>query len=250
MGGMGGIRLGPGRPLLPGSARPWGGLVVSGCAVLVAVLGVLFAHQGSAGSFDHAVDAPLIGWLGHYPGALPWLALPGSLIGATVLSAVTVVACLAAGRLNGAVLAVVTVPCSVGLAEGLFKPLVHRTYLGVLTYPSGHATAVFAVAAAVTLVAAGPARPHIAGWSRSLRVTAVAVAWLLGVVVAIAVIGLRWHYLTDTIAGAALGVGTVWALAFILDLAAVRRWLAALTRQQRAAARARDKQTESALPGP
>jgi membrane-associated phospholipid phosphatase len=37
--------------------------------------------------------------------------------------------------------------------------------------------------------------------------------------VATAVIGLRWHYFTDTVAGAAVGVGTVCALALILDLA-------------------------------
>jgi membrane-associated phospholipid phosphatase len=32
------------------------------------------------------------------------------------------------------------------------------------------------------------------------------------------VIGLRWHYFTDTVAGAAVGIGTVCALALVLDL--------------------------------
>ncbi len=38
------------------------------------------------------------------------------------------------------------------------------------------------------------------------------------VVVAVGVIGLRWHYVTDTIGGVALGTGTACALALILDL--------------------------------
>jgi membrane-associated phospholipid phosphatase len=41
---------------------------------------------------------------------------------------------------------------------------------------------------------------------------------VLGSVVAVGVIGLRWHYFTDTVAGAAVGIGTVCALALLLDL--------------------------------
>jgi membrane-associated phospholipid phosphatase len=56
----------------------------------------------------------------------------------------------------------------------------------------------------------------------ALRVLIPAAACVLGGVVAIAVIGLRWHYFTDTVAGAAVGVGTVCGLALILDLPGVR----------------------------
>jgi membrane-associated phospholipid phosphatase len=52
-----------------------------------------------------------------------------------------------------------------------------------------------------------------------------ALAFALAGVVAVAVIGLRWHYFTDTVAGAAVGIGTVCGLALVLDLPAVRRWL-------------------------
>ena len=51
-----------------------------------------------------------------------------------------------------------------------------------------------------------------------LRVLIPAAACLLGGVVAVGVIGLRWHYFTDTVAGAALGIGTVCGLALLLDL--------------------------------
>jgi hypothetical protein len=42
--------------------------------------------------------------------------------------------------------------------------------------------------------------------------------------VAIGLIGLRWHYFTDIVAGAAVGIGTVCGLALVLDLPALRRW--------------------------
>jgi membrane-associated phospholipid phosphatase len=138
-----------------------------------------------------------------------------------VLSAAIVIACLLTSRLNGAVLAAAAVPVAVGLDEGLLKPLVHRTYLGTLTYPSGHTTAMFALAATVTVLLLVPPQPAYAG---VLRVLIPASVCVLACVVAIAVIALRWHYFTDTVAGAAVGVGTVCGLALILDLPAVRRF--------------------------
>ena len=114
------------------------------------MLGVLFAHQAGADGLDRAIDTPIITWLGSYRGLAAWLAAPGSLIPTGALSAAIVVACLFAGRLNGAVLAVAAVPAATGLNDGLFKPLVHRTYLGALSYPSGHTAAISALAAGAT----------------------------------------------------------------------------------------------------
>jgi membrane-associated phospholipid phosphatase len=221
-----------GRPLLPASARPWAGALLACCAVFVAVLGVLFAHQARADWLDHAVDSQVIAWLGGHRGLLLWLATPGSLIPAGVLCAAIVAACLLTGRLNGAVLAAVAVPVAVGLDEALLKPLVHRTYLGNLVYPSGHATAVFTLAATVTVLLLVPPQPAKAA---ALRVLIPAAACVLGAVVAIAVIGLQWHYFTDTVAGAAVAIGTVCGLALLLDRPAARRWLAWASRQPPAA---------------
>jgi membrane-associated phospholipid phosphatase len=193
------------------------------------VLGVLFAHQANADWFDHAIDAPVITWFGGHPGLAVQLAAPGSLIPASVLSAAIVIVCLLTSRLNGAVLAAAAVPAAVGLDERLLKPLVHRTYLGNLVYPSGHTTAMFALAATVTMLLVIPPHPATA---RALRVLIPAAACVLGGVVAIAVIGLRWHYFTDTVAGAAVGIGTVCGLALILDLPIVRSWLAWASRQR------------------
>ena len=226
---MDGIHLRPGRPLLAAAARPWAAALLACCALLVAVLGVLFAHQARADWLDQAVDSPIITWPGGQGGLVLWLAFPGSLIPTGAASAAIVVGCLLTGRLNGAVLAAVAVPAAVGLDDGLLKPLVHRTCLGVLTYPSGHTTAMFTLAAVVTvLLLVSPQRPG----AGALRALIPAAACVLGVVVAIAVIGLQWHYFTDTVAGAAVGIGMVCGLALVLDLPAARRWLDRASRRR------------------
>ena len=56
-----------------------------------------------------------------------------------------------------------------------------------------------------------------------LRWAIPAVAWLAVAVVAVGVIGVHWHYFTDTIGGAALGTGTVCGLALALDVSLPRR---------------------------
>jgi membrane-associated phospholipid phosphatase len=222
-------QLRPSTPLLATAVRPWAGALLAGCAILVAVLGVLFTRQTTADRFDRAVDSPVISWLGGHHGLLLWLAAPGSYLPAAGLTAVIVAACLVAGRLNGALLGAAAVPVTVALNDGLLKHLVHRTYLGNLTYPSGHTAAVFALAATVTVLLLVPPQPARGG---ALRVLIPAAVCVLGVVVAIAVIGLQWHYVTDTVAGAAVGIGTVCGLALILDRPVPGRWLAQAGRAQ------------------
>jgi membrane-associated phospholipid phosphatase len=217
-----GIQLRPGRPLLAASARPWAGALAACCAILVAVLGLLVSHQSTADWLDRAVDSLVVSWLGAHPGLDLWLAAPGTLIPAGVLSAAVAVVCALAGRLNGALLAVAAVPVAVELDERLLKPMFHRASLGFLSYPSGHTTAAFALAATVAVLLVHPPQPARAG---PLRVLIAAVACLLGAAVAAGVIALRWHYFTDTVAGAAVAIGTVCGLALILDLPAVRRLL-------------------------
>ena len=223
------MHLRPGRPLLGASARHWAGVLLACCAILVAVLGMLFAHQAKADWFDHAADAPAITLLGGRQVLAHWLIAPGSPIPAAILTAVIATACLLTGRLNGAVLAVAAVPVADALVEGLLKPLVHRTYLGNVVYPSGHTTTIFALAATVTVLLLIPPQPDTA---RALRVLIPAAMFVVGVVVAITLIGMRWHYFTDTVAGVAVGAGTVCGLALILDLPTARRWLARACRQQ------------------
>lgn len=209
------IQLRLGRPLLAGAARPWAGTVVICCVILVAVLGVLFARDTKADPFDNAVDSPIIGLLGSHGDLAYRLAYPGTLYPAVLLSGIVVVICLVTSRLNGVVLAIAAVPVADGLDDGLLKHLVDRTYFGQLTYPSGHTTAAFAMMTTIAVVFLIPPQPYGA---RTIRVLLAAAGCVVGAVVAIAVIALQWHTFTDTVAGAAVGVGAVCALALILDL--------------------------------
>jgi membrane-associated phospholipid phosphatase len=180
---------------------------------LVAVLGALFAGQTKADGLDHAIDAPVLAGLGGHGHVLLWLAAPGTLWPAGVLSVIVAVCCLLTGRFNGAVLAVTAVPAAATINDAIIKPLVHRTYLGQPAFPSGHTAAISALAAMVVILVL----PRLG--ATALRVLVLAVAGLLVVVVGIAVIGLRWHYFTDTVAGAAVGIATVCGLTLTLDWA-------------------------------
>jgi membrane-associated phospholipid phosphatase len=215
-----GLHLRYGRPLLDLAARRRAGALLACCVILVTVLGILFAHHTTADHLDQAIDSPVITWLGSHPGLAAWLAAPGSQLPAVGLSAVIVVACLLTGRLKGALLAAAAVPAAVGLNDGLCKPLVHRTYLGAVSYPSGHTATIFALAATVAVLLYVPPR---SARVRLLRIAIPAAVCVLGGVVAVGVIGLKWHYFTDTVAGAAVGIGTVCGLALLLDLPTWRR---------------------------
>jgi membrane-associated phospholipid phosphatase len=234
--GAGGGYLRPSPPLLAASVRPWAGALLACCAIFVVVLGLLLAHQPRADWLDHAIDSPIIGWFDGHRDLLPRLAAPGTHLPEAVLSAVIAAACLLGRRLNGAVLAAAAVPTAAGLNDGLLKPLFHRASLGFLSYPSGHTATVFALAATVTVLLVVPPRPARA---RVARVLIPIGMCAIGGVVAIAVIGLRWHYFTDTVAGAAVGIGTVCGLALILDLPAPRRWFTRAGRRLPLAFRAR-----------
>ena len=222
---MGGWQPCVGRPLLGATARAGAAWLVAGCAVLVIALGILFAHQSTAGGFDRAVDARVIGWLFGHHEAQRWLAFPGTLKPAAVLVVAAAAGCILAGRLNGALLAVTAVPIATGLDEVLIKRLVDRTYLGNLAYPSGHVTTVSALAATATVLLLIP--PQQAG-TRLPRILLTVVAWAVTVLVAVAVMSLEWHYFTDTIGGAAVGVGTTAGLGLLIDLPVVRRALGRL----------------------
>jgi membrane-associated phospholipid phosphatase len=224
------MRLWSGRSLLADRARSWAVGLLACCAVLVIVLGVLVAHEATADRVDQAIDTPVIAWFTGHPVLALRMAYPATLVPAGVVSLIAALACLARGWLRGAVLALLAVPVASGLNDALLKPLFHRTYEGVLSYPSGHTSAITALAAALTILlllaprqAPTPRPTPCHALATALRWAIPAVAWLAVVVVVIGVIGVRWHYFTDTVGGAALGTGTVCGLALVLDVSWPRR---------------------------
>jgi membrane-associated phospholipid phosphatase len=216
--------------LLAAPARAWAVGLLACCAFVIIVLGILVAHKTTANRVDQAVDARVIAWFAGHPVVALRMAYPATLVPAGVVSLIAALTCLARGWIRGAVLALLAVPVASGLNDALLKPLFHRTYEGVLSYPSGHTSAITALAAVLTvllLLAPRPTPPQALAprpaLATMLRWAIPAVAWLAVAVVAVGVIGVRWHYFTDTIAGAALGTGTVCGLALALDVSWPRR---------------------------
>jgi membrane-associated phospholipid phosphatase len=213
------------RPLLPPSARPAAGLILACCIVVVAVTGA-FAWRSSHGD---AVDRPVDSWIRNLFAAdheaLHLVSELGGRNAVVVLTLAVIAGCLLAGQVAGAALAAISLPVTSCVVELVLKPLVHETISGSATFPSGHTASTIALAAVIAVLLANPPRGRP---SRPARVVIAAAAGCVAFAVGIAMVGLGFHYFTDVIAGAAVGTGVVLATAFLLDAAAVRRWLAAL----------------------
>ena len=148
-----------GRPLLSPAARPLAVAIVAACAGTTALLGVLLGHGAHTDPVDTAVDSGVRASLAGHPKLLELLARLGDLPAIAGITAILVLACLLRRRYRGAALVAVSVPAAAVITERLLKPLVGRTALGFLSFPSGHATGTFALATAMTVLLAGaPAR--------------------------------------------------------------------------------------------
>jgi membrane-associated phospholipid phosphatase len=209
-------RLLAARPLLPPGTRRPAALLAAGCVVVTALLAVAFGHQGRPGRLDAVVDARIQGLLGSYPGPVHLLSRLGGLLSVAELTAALVLACLVTRRWRGAVLAVLAVPAAMTLTEFVLKPLVGRSIRGYASFPSGHATAMFALAAICTVLLANPPRPRL---PRVVRLLLAAGAGLVAVAVPVAMVAQGFHYFTDIVAGAAVGIGTVLLVTLLIDLA-------------------------------
>jgi membrane-associated phospholipid phosphatase len=203
------------RPLLRDARRTRAWPVLCTCVIVIATLGLLLREQAQPDRLDSVVDTAMVASFSGHQGVLPWLALPGSAIPLIAASIAIAVGCLIAGRPNGVVLAVTAVPVTAFLDDTVLKHLVNRTHLGQLSFPSGHTASVMTLATVLGVLLHDPAQRTA---TRVARCALVVVACAVTALVAVGVIGLRWHYFTDTVGGVALGAGTVLALAFVIDL--------------------------------
>jgi undecaprenyl-diphosphatase len=207
------------RPLLSDAARLPAAVIVAVCAVMTALLGVWLGHGAHTDRVDAVIDAKVKAILPGNAKLLEVLARPGGLRAIIGMTAVLVLVCVVRRRYRGAALAAISVPAAAVITERLLKPLVGRTALGFLSFPSGHATGTFALATAITVLLAGAPRV-----SRAVRLAAPVIAYGVASVVAAAMIALGFHYFTDAVAGAAVGTGTVLATALVLDLVMLAWW--------------------------
>ncbi|MET7655000.1 MULTISPECIES: phosphatase PAP2 family protein [unclassified Streptomyces] len=209
-------RSGP--AVLPPSLRGWLGLIASLAALVVVVLGVLYADDSEPGTVDTRIGAAVYGvgppWR-HVALATDFLGEP---VGAATLVAATVTGCLLLRRPRAAVLVVAGVGMAVVTAT-LLKSLVGRTiHDGNLSYPSGHTAFLTALALVVALVATG--RLGLGRTAGTLLVLAAAL--VAGAVMGWAQVALGAHYPTDVLGGWCTALAVIPATAWLVDRTADR----------------------------
>jgi membrane-associated phospholipid phosphatase len=202
-------RVPPLRPLLPGSLRAAGAALLIACLAMTVVLAVPFVGRGLPGWLDSAFDQRIRAGMSRFPALLHWLPDLGTRGPVTLMTLALVFACVAARRWSGAVLAAVAVPAAIGLTEYVLKPSIEPSF------PSGHATSMFALAASCSVMLVDPPRRRVPGVVRFLLVF---MALLLAAAVAAAMVAIGAHVFTDAMGGAAVGTGVVLACALVIDL--------------------------------
>jgi undecaprenyl-diphosphatase len=192
-------------------------LVAAAVAVVVLfTLGFLFAGQQDPTAldqrtFDEVSEHVPHGWL-HYLKAPTNPVLLIIVLGAVAVTAVAI------RRFDVALLAVVGPLLGVVLASFVLKHVFGRRYYGgYLAYPSGHTTAMTATVLVVVIAVATLGRPRLT--------VAAAVLAVLGLTSGvIGLVGLDYHYVTDTVGGMCVAGATIAAVSFVLDSDGIRRY--------------------------
>jgi undecaprenyl-diphosphatase len=195
------------------------------CAIVLAALVVLVTTEAS--SSPPSVDAAVAERAADLPGAVMTPARMVTAMGATpavvVLVVVAVVVALMVGRGGVVVIYLAVVLAGQALMSNAIKGALDRARPDVdqlvgwsgASFPSGHSTAAAAVYLAIALtISSGDATP----WRPWLVAGAIAVAVLVGA----SRIALGVHWLTDVLAGLALGWG--WAALCAILILEGRRW--------------------------
>ena len=202
--------------LLPRRLRLPAAALLAACVIVTAVLAV-FGGWGQQGWLDSAIDPRIQAGLGRFPALLSWLPDFGTLSPVTLMSLALATGCLAARRWSGAVLVAVAVHAAIVLTEYVLKPSVGRA-IGQ-SFPSGHATSMFALAAICAVLLVAPPGRRVPG---AIRLLLVLIALLLAAAVASAMVAIGAHSFTDAVAGTAVGTGVVLACALTLDVVTSR----------------------------
>ena len=180
--------------------------------IVIAILGMRYADQDMPGRVDRILDAVIRNRLRGGQPITSVLIRLGNPAPAAILVAAVAGAAAAARRWSGALLAIIGTLTAVTVTELILKPLIGRLRFGELSFPSGHTTAVAAVAIAAAVLIGS------AQWPRSiaLRVLAALAAVAVAVGVAMSLVQ-HVHYLTDTVGGYCVAVATVLGVALGLD---------------------------------
>ncbi|WP_338702998.1 phosphatase PAP2 family protein [Streptomyces sp. Q6] len=205
----------PAPPVLPLSLRAPLGLFAALAALIVVVLGVLYAGHTRPGTVDRWFVEPTADSVRG-----PWrdVALAtdfwGEPAGSAVLIVAAVAGCLLLRRPRAAVLVVAGTAVAV-VTTTLLKYVVGRTIHGPdnLSYPSGHTAFATALALVVALIVTGRL-----GLGRTAgTVLVLAAALLAGSAMGWAQVALGAHYPTDVLGGWCTAMAVVPATAWCVD---------------------------------
>ncbi|MFB6838991.1 phosphatase PAP2 family protein [Streptomyces sp. NPDC056361] len=199
------------------AVRGWLGVAAGFAALLLAVLGTVFAGDSAPTAVDVRVGTALDGTGEQWRDVARAVDFLGEPVGAAVLVAGTVAGCLLVRRPRAAVLVVAAVGAGVAVAR-LLKSVVGRTIHGPenLSFPSGHTAFLTAFAVAVALVATGRL-----GLGRAAGTALVVAAGLVaGGVMGWAQVVVGAHYPTDVVGGWCTAMAVVPVAARLVDRAA------------------------------
>lgn len=205
-------------PALPVPLRPPVGVAAVLAALVLAALSAVYAAGAKLGGFDGRAQ-PLEGLRPRLRDLAVLIDFGGEPVGAAVLVAILVTACLVLRRPRIAVLAVAGPGLAVVVTSGL-KRVVGRTIHGdFLSFPSGHTAIVTAMAIVFALLVVNLRWPG----TRSGMLLILTAAVIAGAAMAWSQVILSAHYPTDTLGGFCAALAAVPATAWLVDLTVRRR---------------------------
>jgi undecaprenyl-diphosphatase len=207
------------RLLLSDRARRPALVLVVLAFVVIVVLGTHYAHHDLPGQLDRRLDTSIATWLRPGRPVARVLISLGNPPEAALLIALVAGAAAVARLWSGVLLTVIGTLGAVTITEVILKPLIDRRSGGALSYPSGHTTAVVAIALAIAILLTGTRRPG----ALVLRLLSSLAALAVAGGAAISLVAEQIHYATDTIAGICVALATVLTVALTLDALTSRR---------------------------